>query len=192
MRRLIAAGALLLALGACTQGRVVLLDNGTPSTITLTNETGVTELNKPGEAIAIGGRDSTPKPIALSKDEINETWGDAIAAQPPAPVISILYFILDTTELTPASRAELPKVLTTIRERPAPEVAVVGYTDRSGTPDYNYDLGMRRAVAVRAAIEKIGVPHDAITVDSYGAANPLIPTRQPYEPRNRRVEITVR
>ncbi len=191
MRRLIAV-AFLLALGACTQGRVVLLDSGKPSAVTFTNETGVTELDKPGEAISIGGESSTPKQITLSRAEIDTTWGEAIANHPPAPLIVLLYFILDTTELTPASRAELPKVLAAIKQRPAPEVAVVGYTDKSGEHEYNYDLGLRRAIAVQAAIEKIGVPHDAITVDSYGSANPLVPTRQPYEPRNRRVEITVR
>ena len=171
---------------------MVLLDSGKPSAVTFTNNAGTTELSQPGAAISIAGRSSTPQPIALSQAEIDKTWGEAIANHPPAPVISILYFILDTTDLTPASRAELPKVLTTIKQRPAPEVAVVGYTDKSGEHEYNYDLGLRRAIAVQAAIEKIGVPHDAITVDSYGSANPLVPTRQPYEPRNRRVEITVR
>jgi outer membrane protein OmpA-like peptidoglycan-associated protein len=191
MRRLIAA-AFLLGLGACTQGRVVLLDSGKPSAVTFTNKTGETDLSQPGAAISIAGRNSTPKPIALSQAEIDKTWGEAIANHPPAPVITILYFVLDTTELTPASRAELPKVLRLIKQRPAPEVAIVGYTDRSGETDYNYDLGLRRAIAVQGEVEKIGVPHDAITVNSYGSRNPLVPTRQPYEPRNRRVEITVR
>lgn len=170
----------------------MLLDSGKPSAVVITNESGTKEVNQPGQAVAIAGRNSTPKPIELSQAEIDKIWGDAITYHPPAPVTSLVYFVLDTTELTPASRAELPKVLTIIRQRPAPEVAIVGYTDRSGETDYNYDLGLRRAEAVRRAIEAIGVPRASITVYSYGSANPLIPTRQPYEPRNRRVEITIR
>lgn len=192
MKFRIVAAVLLLGLGACTQGRVVLLDSGKPSVVTITNESGVKELNQPGQAMSISSRSSAPRPIELRPGDIEKTWGEAIAYHPPAPVVSLVYFVLDTTELTAKSRAELPKILSVIKQRPAPEVAIVGYTDRSGETDYNYDLGLRRAEAVRAAIEKIGVPGTAITINSYGAANPLIPTRQPYEPRNRRVEITIR
>ncbi len=182
----------LAALSACSQGRIVLLDSGKPSAVTIRNDSGVTELTQPGQAVDVAGRSGTPKPIVLSQANIQQEWGDAIAYHPPAPVVSLIYFVLDTTELTAASRTELPKILSVIKQRPAPEVAVVGYTDRSGDTDYNYQLGLRRAEAVRSAIETIGVAHSAITVDSYGAANPLVETKAPYEPRNRRVEITVR
>jgi outer membrane protein OmpA-like peptidoglycan-associated protein len=105
----------------------------------------------------------------------------------------LLYFVLDTPNLVPASRAELPKLLELIRQRPAPEVVIVGHTDRSGDDQrYNYELGLRRANAVRREVEAIGVPPDLITVTSHGGNNPLVPTTRPYEPRNRRVEVTVR
>ena len=202
--RLIVAAAVLSVLAACAEkpvpppppkpivARVVLLDSGKPSAVTITNKAGAKEINKPGEAVEVAGSGGAAQDIKLSDADIQKSWGDAIAAHPKAPETSILYFVLDTTELTPESRKELPKVLDAIKQRPAPEVAVVGYTDRSGEADYNYQLGLRRAKAVQKEIEAIGVPAAQITVDSYGAANPLVETKKQYEPRNRRVELTVR
>ncbi len=188
-----AALLLLAALGACApKNYVVLLDNDTPSAVVVTNQGGSTTLDRPGTAVRIPSATRAPETVALSQPEIDRQWAEAIAAQPPRPVHFLLYFVLDTPKLTPASRSELPKVLELIKQRPAPEVAIVGHTDRSGPTDYNYQLGLQRAQAVRREVEAIGVPSALITVTSHGANNPLVQTRQPYEPRNRRVEITVR
>jgi peptidoglycan-associated lipoprotein len=198
VRRLLAV-LLLAALGACTakpppNNQLVLLpnDDGTPSAVTITNGSGTTVLDQPGAAVRVAQPASAPERIALNDAEIQGTWGDAIAYQPPRPVTLQLYFILDTTKLTPQSRAELPKLLDLIRQRPAPEVAIVGNTDRSGDPPYNEALGLRRAEAVRREVEAIGVPPSLISVSSHGAGDPLVVTDRPYEPRNRRVAITVR
>ena len=194
MRRLLAL-SLLLALAACAGGdRIVLLPNedGAPSTITVTNSGGAAVIDKPDAGVAVARPTSAPEPLTLSEAEINKDWADALAYQPPRPVVIRLYFVLDTTEMTPESRSELPRLLDLIRQRPAPEVVIAGHTDRSGDPQYNEELGLRRAAAVRRAIEAIGIPSDLITVTSYGAGDPLVKTSRPYEPRNRRVEITVR
>jgi adhesin transport system outer membrane protein len=194
MARLAGLLALLL-LGACAaKNDVVLLANedGSPSTITVSNPAGTTVLDQPG-AVAIRGTTSAPAPVTIGDAEIRTVWADALAYHPQRPVTILLYFVLDTPNLVPASRAELPKLLQLIRQRPAPEVVIVGHTDRSGDDErYNYELGLRRANAVRRDVEAIGVPHDLITVTSHGGNNPLVPTTRPYEPRNRRVEVTVR
>jgi outer membrane protein OmpA-like peptidoglycan-associated protein len=187
--------SLVLALAACASGdRIVLLANedGAPSTITVTNSAGEAVIDHPGAAVAVPRPTSAPAALTLSEGDINKDWADALAFQPPRPVVLRLYFVLDTTELTLDSRAELPRLLGLIRQRPSPEVVIAGHTDRSGDPRYNEELGLRRAAAVRRAIEAIGVPPDLITVTSHGSGDPLVPTNRPYEPRNRRVEITVR
>jgi outer membrane protein OmpA-like peptidoglycan-associated protein len=187
--------SLLLALAACASGdRIVLLPNedGAPSTITVTNSGGSAVIDQPGAAVAVARPTTAPAPLTLSDADINKDWADALAFQPPRPVVLTLYFVLDTTEMTPNSRAELPKLLDLIRQRPAPEVVIAGHTDRSGDANYNEELGLRRANAVRRAIEAIGVPPGLITVTSHGAGDPLVRTSRPYEPRNRRVEVTVR
>lgn len=187
--------ALLLTLAACASGdRVVLLPNpdGAKSTVTVTSGGGTAVIDRPGEAVKVSRPSSAPVELTISDADVKKDWADALAYQPPRPVTLRLYFILDTTELTPESRAALPQLLDLIRQRPAPEVAIVGNTDRSGDPVYNEELGLRRAEAVRRAVEAIGVPKELITVTSDGAGNPLVLPSRPFEPRNRRVDITVR
>lgn len=187
--------ALLLTLAACASGdRVVLLPNpdGAKSTVTVTSGGGTAVIDRPGEAVKVSRPSSAPVELTISDADVKKDWADALAYQPPRPVTLRLYFVLDTTELTPESRAALPQLLDLIRQRPAPEVAIVGNTDRSGDPVYNEELGLRRAEAVRRAVEAIGVPKELITVTSDGAGNPLVLPSRPFEPRNRRVDITVR
>jgi outer membrane protein OmpA-like peptidoglycan-associated protein len=74
-----------------------------------------------------------------------------------------------------------------------PEVVVVGHTDTTGTPAGNFDLGMKRGITVRALLVQAGLDPSAVEVTSHGEAVLLVKTAdETYEPRNRRVEITIR
>jgi outer membrane protein OmpA-like peptidoglycan-associated protein len=197
-RALLAALAALVlgALGACTpRNYVVLLDNpdGHQSTVTLTTGAGSGVIDKPGAAIGADSAKDAPKSVDLDKKDIDQTFGRAIGSAAPAPVVFVLHFKFDTTELTDESKRDLPKVLDTLKQRPAPDISVVGHTDRAGTTRFNYELGLRRAQEVRKQIVAIGVDPKLIEVSSHGEFNPVVPTRPGQaEPRNRRVEVTVR
>jgi len=194
IRKLLAPLLLVLALGACaqTENYVVLLDKGEPSALVVTTGGGAATLDTPGQAVSLDAPANAPERVSLADAEVKRIWAEALAHEPPAPVSFLLYFLLDSTTLTPESRRLLPDVLTAVRSRPAPEVSIAGYTDRSGTADYNYQLGLDRANAVARDVVAVGVPSSAVSTFSYGAAQPLVPTARPFEPRNRRVEITVR
>jgi OOP family OmpA-OmpF porin len=72
-------------------------------------------------------------------------------------------------------------------------IEVNGYTDTSGTPQYNQGLSVRRARAVQAELVRDGVPQNAITIQGFGENNLLVPTGNGVrEPQNRRVEIIIR
>ncbi len=185
-------GGVLLALSACAQNRVVLLDNGGKGAVIIRNEAGTGRLDRPGEAMEVASQGSRARPIAVSRREIEEVWGEAMTALPPTPVKIVLYCDFDAAALTPSARAMLPDIVALIRQRPAPEIAITGYTDRSGSPAYNYNLGLRRAQALRAAIRASGVKAAAITIRSAGATEPLVRGADPYQPHNRRVELTIR
>jgi outer membrane protein OmpA-like peptidoglycan-associated protein len=194
MARLAGLVVLLLLAACAARNQVVLLadEDGPPSAITVSNSGGTVVLGDPGAAVAIRRATSVPSPVTIDEAEIQTRWADAIAYHPRRPVTMLLYFLLDATELTTESSAELPRVLDLIRQRPAPEVVIVGHADRSGDEGYNYQLGLRRAATVRRQIEAMGVPPELITIASHDSVDPLVPTRRPYEPRNRRVEVTVR
>ena len=124
---------------------------------------------------------------------MKEIFGAALAAQPPRPAVFILYFHQDSERLTDASDALVDDVLAAIETRGAFEVAVVGHTDTVGEAEYNYELSVRRAEEVRAILVARGADPAIIQVTSHGEENPLVPTEDEVpEPRNRRVEVTVR
>jgi outer membrane protein OmpA-like peptidoglycan-associated protein len=88
---------------------------------------------------------------------------------------------------------QIPAILKRIKERTPVEIGVVGHTDTVGDKDYNYGLSLKRAKAVAALLAEKGVNPAILDITSHGKDNPLVPTGdQVYEPRNRRVEVTVK
>ena len=68
-----------------------------------------------------------------------------------------------------------------------------GYTDTSGSAQYNQGLSVRRANAVAAELVRLGVPRNEIVAQGFGETNLLVPTPDnTREPQNRRVEIILR
>ena len=129
----------------------------------------------------------------MSEEEVQRIFGDALSALPPAPVHFTLYFKFESDELTDDSRALLPQILNTVKQRSIPEVLVVGHTDTMGTPKANIELGLTRANAVRTLLVQVGLDPNTVEVRSHGESDPLVKTAdETPEPRNRRVEISVR
>jgi outer membrane protein OmpA-like peptidoglycan-associated protein len=129
----------------------------------------------------------------MTSEQVQQTFAGALGAQPPRPLTFLLFFLGDSDEFTPDSKQELPKIMQAIGGRPAPEIVVVGHTDRVGTLAYNDALSLRRAERVRAQLVDIGIANEQMRVAGRGERAPLVPTADEVpEPRNRRVEITVR
>jgi outer membrane protein OmpA-like peptidoglycan-associated protein len=126
-------------------------------------------------------------------EEVQQRFGPALAALPARPVTFRLYFLENSDELTAESKAEIPRLFAEIAGRRDAEVVVVGHTDRQGALEYNDTLSLRRAERVRADLIQRGIRDDTIVVAGRGEREPLVPTADDVaEPRNRRVEITVR
>jgi outer membrane protein OmpA-like peptidoglycan-associated protein len=69
-------------------------------------------------------------------------------------------------------------------------VQVTGFTDTSGSADYNQRLSERRANAVAAVLVQDGVPQTNLVVTGRGENDLRVPTPNGVrEPQNRRVEI---
>jgi outer membrane protein OmpA-like peptidoglycan-associated protein len=125
--------------------------------------------------------------------EVRRIWGDALAALPPRPVSFLLYFLEGKDELTPESERVIQQIFAEIARRPAPEIAVIGHTDRVGSVQFNDALSLRRAQKIRDDLVRLGVVAEQIQVAGRGEREPLVPTEDEIaEPRNRRVEISVR
>ena len=174
---------------------VVLLaeSDGTVGRATVSNPSGSVELTteRAMTRVTMGG---APAPVTqMSAEDVQRIFGEALAAQPPAPAHFTLYFQFDSDELTDESRKLVSAVQAAVKTYPAPQVTVVGHTDTSGSATANIGLGLRRANVARTRLIEAGLDASSITVTSHGEATPLVPTADDVsEPRNRRVEITVR
>jgi outer membrane protein OmpA-like peptidoglycan-associated protein len=138
--------------------------------------------------------DRAPGAVAqLSEAETQAIFGDVLAALPPRSHHFTLYFEFESDELTADSRALVPAVLRAVMDFPFPEVVVIGHTDTTGTPASNVELGLKRATMVRKLLLEAGLDGSLVEVTSHGEADLLVPTADDtFEPRNRRVEISVR
>jgi outer membrane protein OmpA-like peptidoglycan-associated protein len=157
------------------------------------NEFGSTELAAP-RAGSLTTPGAAPAPAQTDSDaEVARVFGAALAALPPAPRHFTLQFKFESDALTDASAALIPEILAAVRALPVPEVAVVGHTDTMGDAKANVALGRKRAMTVRNILVQAGLAASTIDVSSHGEADLLVKTRDKTpEPRNRRVEITVR
>jgi outer membrane protein OmpA-like peptidoglycan-associated protein len=207
-RLVIVVAVAAAAMMACAPRRVDPAGQAGPSTVVLIAEpdgrvgravvssgagAGMVELTEDRAATTVAGRRPPSPPAQLDAARIERQFGATLAALPMAPEAFTLYFRLESDELTDESRALLPGVLKAVAGRPAPEVGVVGHTDTTGEPRSNYALGLDRANRVRALLMGAGVSESLIDVSSLGESDLRIATADNIlEPRNRRVEISVR
>jgi len=71
-------------------------------------------------------------------------------------------------------------------------VEIEGHTDSTGSEDYNYALGEKRAMAVRDYLAKAGIPLHALNVISLGEDSPVADNATPNgRAQNRRVIVRV-
>jgi outer membrane protein OmpA-like peptidoglycan-associated protein len=112
---------------------------------------------------------------------------------PPPPAKFTLYFVEGATRLTPESEPELKKVFAEIARRPGAEVQITGHTDTVGKDADNDLLSLNRARDIREALVGQGLNPTISRAVGRGERELLIQTPDnTAEPRNRRVEITVR
>ncbi|HEX2444729.1 MAG TPA: OmpA family protein [Vicinamibacterales bacterium] len=199
--------ALLVLAAACGPKRVaepptptdliVLLPGEDPNAtgrVTVSSRAGQTvELDGERESTKVAANKPPTPPATLDKAEVDRIFGDTIKTLPPEPHHFQLYFRFESDELTDESRALVPEILRLVGERPFPDVTIVGHTDTTGTSKSNHDLGLKRATTIRNWLVARGLEARLVEVASHGEADLLVPTADnTAEPRNRRVEISVR
>jgi outer membrane protein OmpA-like peptidoglycan-associated protein len=133
----------------------------------------------------------TPRPVPPAPTPVAQA---APAAAPaPAPAQTYLVFF-DWNQASLSSRAMqvVGQAASASHNQNVTTLDVSGYTDTSGTPNYNMGLSMRRAQAVAAQLVVDGVSKSEIEIHAYGETHLLVPTGPGVrEPQNRRVEIVL-
>jgi outer membrane protein OmpA-like peptidoglycan-associated protein len=101
-------------------------------------------------------------------------------------------FATNRYELSQDAQLKLAKLSGIIQAHPGLNLAIEGYTDTTGTPDYNLKLSQQRADAVRDFLIAQGMSPDTITAKGLGQADPVADNSTATgRKQNRRVEIIV-
>jgi outer membrane protein OmpA-like peptidoglycan-associated protein len=199
MRMIIRGMALLLLLtltGCGLPANVVVLipdENGTVGKVVVKEGASAAQLDKPLAAVNAASETALHNVFAAQRSDVDSEFAGALAATPRAPIVHVLYFQSGSTELDPRSRGDLTAAIAAAKDTPHADISVVGHADATGADTYNLALSLRRAEVVRDALVAAGISTGVIEITYHGANNPLVPApRGVAEPRNRRVEVTIR
>jgi outer membrane protein OmpA-like peptidoglycan-associated protein len=176
------------------QNLVVLLPNadGKPSSITVSNSGGSQILNQTNQATRVERADTPPvTPFIMDQVEVRRVFGAAIDALPPAEMSFVIYFI-ENSDALPEDAPEIAAILQAIQDRHGAVIRIIGHTDTTADPEFNYKLGLRRAQRVSDILQQRGVAASSIFIASHGQADLAVPTG-PNKPerRNRRAVVVV-
>ena len=103
-----------------------------------------------------------------------------------------VFFDVDSAAVRPGLYREIDRIAQVMTRYPRMTIMVEGFTDSTGSEDYNLRLSERRAEAVRRLLVGRGVDSRQIRAIGYGESRPIASNRT-REGRqfNRRVEIRI-
>ncbi len=118
----------------------------------------------------------------------------AETAPPPArvPNLFLLYFTFDNDKLTAAGETVVDAAVMSARKIRTADFAVTGHAGRVGPDEYNMELSLRRANAVREALVARGINPARISVAGQVEFDLTVATSEDVsEPTDRRVDMLV-
>ena len=187
---------LLMVSGCGPKSQFIVMPDpyGKVGKVEVVTQKGSQILNQPWQSTEVTGIDQMPsEPKVLDENKVREMFKDALEARPEAPVTYRIYFKSGETEITEDSQQMIREVVKVIKIRNSNEISVSGHTDSVGSVEFNRVLSLNRARVVASILVSQGVKKEIIENTYHGKENQLIPTPDGVaEPRNRRVEITIR
>lgn len=106
--------------------------------------------------------------------------------------LSDVLFDVNKADLKPGAQRSLEKLAQFLKEYPERTVSIEGFTDSTGSDQYNKQLSEQRAQAVRDALAGMGVASDRVAIRGYGEQYPVANNGTAAGRQlNRRVEIVL-
>lgn len=209
-RRVVLLSVAVLGLGACAQ-------DGTPSNTGIGAGTGAVVGGVLGNVLSAPGRRSENTAIGAAVgaalggavgfglDRQQRQYEQALAAERARNDVQISRLQDDLLRLTLASdvqfatgsavvqpglRRTLDKIANVLNQSPSTRITVVGHTDSTGSEQFNQELSLRRAEAVRNELVAAGVSPNRMFPIGRGESEPVA-TNATAEGRaaNRRVDL---
>ncbi len=137
-----------------------------------------------------------PKPAPKEEPKPAAQAPPAPAPPPAAPMARVVprnylvFFDWDKADLRPEALRTIATAADDAKQGNVARIRATGHADRSGPEAYNMRLSMRRAVAVKNELMRLGIAEKDIALVAKGETEPLVPTPDGVrEAQNRRVEI---
>ncbi|MCE5231299.1 OmpA family protein [bacterium] len=108
----------------------------------------------------------------------------------PLPEMKVIYFGYDKFNIRPDQLDAMEANVKYLKENSDIKLYITGHCDERGSIEYNFNLGMKRASAVRDYLVSKGIPAAQIEIGSKGKEQPadLGKTEKAYA-KNRRAEF---
>jgi peptidoglycan-associated lipoprotein len=145
--------------------------------------------------LSCGGKTAkTDTPPASDQEAVqaSQSAEDALPAGWQVLVSQDVYFEKGSWALTPESRQVLREKALWLLANPSVNVVVQGHSDESGSDEFNFALGDRRAGAVKSFLIEAGIEPVRMAAVSYGREKPAeIRPGEDAKAKNRRVHIVI-
>jgi peptidoglycan-associated lipoprotein len=102
--------------------------------------------------------------------------GSAVPGSPQDFAVNVgdrIFFVTDSTELSPSAQDTLNKQATWLTQYPQYNFTVEGHADERGTREYNFALGERRAEVTKEYLVAKGISPSRMHIISYGKERPV-------------------
>lgn len=101
-------------------------------------------------------------------------------------------FDTNKSTLTAAAKANLDKLIPVFNQYPDTNIQIYGYTDSTGSAEYNLNLSNQRAATVKSYLGSKGLNAARFTTTGLGIADPIATNETPEgRSQNRRVEFAI-
>lgn len=160
-----------------------------------------------GPAIGIGAPRAAGIPVGMSiarfmdlqEEELQQALAGSEAAslKREQDILVITFssdtmFAFDSAAIKPGARTEIKRVADVLYRYPQTRIRIEGYTDSTGSGEYNQKLSERRAEAVKNELIARNLQSDRIRTIGFGASKPVATNETPEGRRqNRRVQLVV-
>ncbi|SVB80431.1 uncharacterized protein METZ01_LOCUS233285, partial [marine metagenome] len=136
-----------------------------------------------------GRKEEAIKSEANSKN-ISNSDSVSVVTKKEKEILQIIYFDFDKYNLTDVSSNSIKKFIEEYKNK-IDTFLVVGHTDTKGTKEYNLELSLKRAEAVKTILIRLGISSEKIKILGEGEGKLLIQTKdETKHPANRRAEIS--
>ncbi|WP_114749143.1 OmpA family protein [Pleomorphovibrio marinus] len=198
-----------------TEGRVLDAKSGKPvdaklSLVNLSNDSTMYEFRSDGKTgdfvmlypdkgisgLYVEKKGFLPRIYNVERDSLKNRKNLSIELEPVESgknfVFENIFFDFDKADLKPESISSLSRLMKFLQEHPEVNILIEGHTDNVGGSSYNENLSLKRALAVKEYLMKLGIGENRLETVGRGDKKPL-KDNETEENRalNRRIEVII-